>query len=343
MTYLDDASIGKKCGTLTQFAPPSAPFDNEPLVVKILELRKEKARLLGFNDFADLVLEDRMAHTGAAAQGFLDALRVKTEARFREENVELEAFAKQELEPWDIAYWAEKQRAALCDFDEEALRPYFSLERVTSGMFVSSADCWSRRAGAWCSRMGPDRAFLRRVRREIQPVSRFVLHRLVPARKQARRRVDGRAHHRRSRKEQAASWFYLRQSGAPVDGKPALLTHREAETIFHEFGHLLHHLLSRVEVRSLAGTSVAWDFVELPSQIMENWCWERASLDLLARHWQTGEPIPEELFLKMKRAKTFRAANMQMRRLGLGTVDLMLHRQWDPSSDVLTYSREILA
>jgi oligopeptidase A len=344
MTYLDDARVREQMWRAYSVRAASGAHDNRPLVVKILELRKEKAQLLGFRDFSDLVLEDRMAHTGERAQNFLDDLREKTEPRFREENQELEAFAGQKLEPWDIAYWAEKQRAALYDFDEEALRPYFPLERVVSGMF----EIFGRILG------------IRVIEEQDMPawdpaVHTYSVHDSVSGAHLGSFYADW---YPRENKRGGA-WMDSLITGnpdqgrphlglicgnltPPVDGKPALLTHREAETIFHEFGHLLHHLLSRVEVRSLAGTSVAWDFVELPSQIMENWCWEREALDLLARHWETGATIPDDLFQKMKRAKTFRAANAQMRQLGFGFVDLALHRQWNSSEDVIAFSRRVL-
>lgn len=128
---------------------------------------------------------------------------------------------------------------------------------------------------------------------------------------------------------------------AVADGEPQL-THREVETLFHEFGHLMHHCLSTAEIRSQVGTSVAWDFVELPSQIFENWCWERAALDRFARHPESGETIPDDLIESMSRARTFRAANGQMRQLGLATVDLRLHIDDDPERDPVSFARDVL-
>ncbi|MEO8099858.1 MAG: M3 family metallopeptidase [Acidobacteriota bacterium] len=343
MTYLDDVQIRQQMWHAFSTRATADPHDNRPLLVKILALRKEKATLLGFRDFADLVIDDRMAHTGARAQSFLDDLRLKTEKRFHEENVELEAFAKQKLQPWDVGYWSEKQRAALYDFDEEALRPYFPLVNVVDGMFeifgrILSIHVRETNLPVW-----------------DPTVKTYEVHDLGSGMHLGSFYADW---YPRENKRGGA-WMDSLITGdvthgkpnlglicgnltPPVDGMPALLTHREAETIFHEFGHLLHHLLTRVEVRSLAGTNVPWDWVELPSQIMENWCWERQALDSFARHYQTGEPLPEDLFQKMKRAKTFRAGNTQMRQLGFSFVDLSLHREWNGSGDVLEYARRIL-
>jgi len=343
MTYLDDRAVREQAWRAYNTRAASGQYDNRGLIAKILGLRREKAQLLGFRDFSDLVLDDRMAHSGERAQTFLDDLRRKTEQRFREENQELESFAGQKIEPWDVGYWAEKQRTKLYDFDEEALRPYFPLERVVNGMF----EIFGRILGF-------------RVTETKMPtwdaaVKTYDLHDSANGQHLGSFYADW---YPRENKRGGA-WMDSLITGnvnqgrpnlglicgnltPPVDGRPELLTHREAETIFHEFGHLLHHLLTRVEVRSLAGTSVAWDFVELPSQIMENWCWEREALDRIARHWETGAVLPEDLFQKMKRAKTFRAANAQMRQLGFGFVDLALHRQWDGKEDVLAYSRRML-
>lgn len=351
MTYLDDRGIREELWEASNTRATSGSLDNRALIAEILRLRREKARLLSYRDFADLVLEERMAHTGAHAQEFIEDLHRKTLPFFDKENRSLAEFGKvtgyDTILPWDVAYLAEKQRQALYEFDEEELRPYFELDRVVAGMFnifsrilgikvieEPGVPAWdlavkyyrledagsgtllggfyadwfpreNKRGGAWMDSLMIGNPD------EGQPHIGLICGNLTP----------------------------------PVADKPSLLTHREVETIFHEFGHLLHHTLSRVPVRTLAGTNVPWDFVELPSQIMENWCMERDALHLFARHYQTGAAIPDELFEKMKRARTFRSANAQMRQLGFGMVDLKLHREYDPEQggDVMAYARGILA
>ena len=345
MTYLDDAEVRRQVWHAYSTRAAVDPFNNAPIMARILKLRKERARLLGFQDFADLVLDDRMAHSGATAQNFLTDLRAKTEGRFAEENAELSAFAGREIQPWDVAYWAEKQRAALYDFDEEALRPYLPLDGVVKGMFQIFSRLFGIRVSEESGVPGWDPQVRSHAIHDApsgQYLGSFYSDWFPRENKRGGAWMDALLTGNPAENRPHLG-LICGNLTPPVDGKPALLTHREAETIFHEFGHLLHHLLSRVEVRSLAGTSVAWDFVELPSQIMENWCWERESLDLFARHWKTGEAIPEDLFQKMKSAKTFRAANAQMRQLGFGFVDLSLHREWDGVTDAIQYAREKLA
>ncbi len=347
MTYLDDAAVRETLYREYSRRAASGEFDNRENIDRILALRREKAGLLGYTDFADLVLEDRMAKSGSNAFEFVNDLRRRTQAAFERENHELRDFCGGELAPWDVAYQAERLRKERYDFDEEDLRPYFPYEGVLAGLF----DVAQRLFGVSIER------------RQGVPVwdKRVDSYALLDA--------DGShlgsfyADYFPRENKRGGAWMDSLITGEPTgDGfsphlglncgnltpptgdKPALLTHREVETIFHEFGHLLHHLLSKVEVKSLAGTNVAWDWVELPSQIMENWCWERAALDMFAKHHVTGQPIPEELLAKMKRAKNFRSANGQMRQLGFASLDLALHIEFDPDhdGDLMEYARGIL-
>jgi oligopeptidase A len=355
MIYLDDASIREHCYRAYMLRATVEPRDNRPLIGKILSARKAQAELLGFKDFADLALEDRMARSGDRALAFLHGLKKKTEAQFEHENVELLAFRRElegseapELQAWDVAYYAEKMRRKLYDFDEEALRPYFPLPKVVEGMFT----LFSRLLGIRIvERNGVPSWDAQTTYYEIQDAASGTILGSFYADFYPRENKRGGA------------WMDSFLTGGPkadrfephlglicgnltppVGGNPALLTHRDVETIFHEFGHLLHQIFSRVEPRTLAGVNVAWDWVELPSQIMENWCWERGALDLFSRHWQTGEPIPEDLFQKMKRARTFRAANAQMRQLGFAFVDQSLHTAYDAARDggLTAYARNII-
>ena len=347
MTYLDDRLVREKMYHAFALRASGGAFDNTEHIARILALRREKAKLLDYSDFADLVLEDRMAKSGQKAWRFVDDLRSRTQGAFDKESRALEEFSGTEVKPWDLAYQAEKLRKEQFDFDEEDLRPYFPYEGVLRGMFEiaqrlfgieirkrEGVPTWDEAVDAY-EVLDSDGSHLGSFYADYFPRENKRGGAWMDSLITGESGGDGFSPH---------LGVNCGNLTPPTAGKPALLTHREVETIFHEFGHLLHHLLSRVEVKSLAGTNVAWDWVELPSQIMENWCWEREALDLFARHYETGEPIPEELLDKMRRARNFRSANAQMRQLGFGTLDLALHTRFNPKvdSDVIDYSRDVL-
>jgi oligopeptidase A len=345
LMYADDRALRETIWWAYNTRCAGGDLSNSEILLRILELRRKKAQLLGHRDFADLVLEDRMAKRGERAARFVAELEEKTRAAFERENRELEAFRERAIGgeadammPWDVAYWAEKQRKALYDFDEEALRPYYRADRVLDGLFDVAKRLYGIQVHPWPGAPTWNSS-----------VRTYEVHDVARGEKLGAFYVD--LHPREDKR--GGAWMaglvnghpiegggfaphlglFCANASPPIDGKPALLTHDEVETLFHEFGHLLHHLLSRVPVRSLAGTQVAWDFVELPSQIMENWTWEREALDLFARHWETGDPIPDSIFQPMRRARTYRAASAQMRQLGFATIDLALHRDYDPARD----------
>lgn len=349
MMYADDRALREELYRAFNTRALSEPYDNRELVEKILSLRQEKARLLGFQHFVDLVLHDRMAQNGARARDFVRDLEERTRPAFEAENEALQRYAGDvKIEPWDIAYYAEKQRRDLYAFDEEALRPYFAVDAVLHGLFeivrrlygirvteVRDLPVWHESVRAY--QISDDGNVLgyfyadffpREQKRDGAWMNAFLTGDRPAAPGRATPHVG----------------LICGNLTPPIGDTPSLLSHREVETVFHEFGHLLHHMLTEVEVRSLAGTNVAWDFVELPSQIMENFCWEKEALDLFARHYQTNEPIPDELFDKLRRARTYRGANDMMRQLGFATLDLELHMAFDPTTAgaAVTFARTLM-
>ena len=355
LTYLDDAPTREQVYRAYYARATAAPFDNREVVERVLALRAEKAKLLGFRDFVDLIVADRMARRGDRALEFLDDLKARSAGAFADETRALLAEKARllgdlapRIAPWDLAYYAEKQRSRLYAFEEEALRPYFPLDSVLSGLF----ELLGRLYGVRVERAHELPTWHESVRtyrmRDEDGSALGVFYADLFPREEKRGGAWMNAFI--TGEPSAAGWtehvgLVCANVTPPIGDTPSLLSHREVETLFHEVGHLMHHMLTRVTVKSLAGTSVAWDFVELPSQIMENFCWERASLDLFARHYQTGAPIPDELLAKMLRARTYRGASAMMRQLGFGIVDLVLHMKHDQARDgsAVEHARRLLS
>jgi oligopeptidase A len=353
LTYCDDSELRRELYMASECRATSGEHANPPLISKILELRHEQARLLGFQHFADLVLADRMAKKGEVARRFVDDLSERCRAPFEAEREALLEFRRKlegpnapELERWDLSYYSEKQRQALYDFDSEQLRPYFPLDRVVGGLFETARRLYGVdvRPNDELGRWHPDVRAYDMFDEAGSKLASFYTDFFPRESKRDGAWMNGLIP---GVSAPGASPVHLGLICANVtpaaQDLPSLLSHGEVETLFHEFGHLLHLCLSKVEVRSQVGTNVAWDFVELPSQIMENWCWEREALSLFARHHETGEPIPDDLLSKMQRARTYREATAMTRQLGFATLDLALHVDYQPArdGDVLAYARRV--
>ena len=322
-------------------------FTNSEIIARLLHLRRELAEVLGYADFADYRLEDHMAKTGERAFGFVEDMTQRTRPYWERDLAELREHASvlglSEVEPWDTAFVGESLRRARFDIDDEAIRPYFPLDRVLDGMFEVARRVFGLvvREQSIPEVWHPDVHYYELFREEDSTLLGVFY-------------ADW---HPRPDKRQGA-WMNDLRTGGPRNGRfephigiiagnlsppkgdvPSLLTHTEVETVFHEFGHLLHHLTSTVPIAPMAGINVAWDFVELPSQIMQNWTWEEEAISLFSGHHETGEPLPKGLFERLLSARTFMGGWRQMRQLSFGHLDLRLHRDEpdEVTHDLMSY------
>ena len=345
MKYAEDRALRRElyaayCTRASDQGPHAGRWDNTPVMEEILALRHEQARLLSFANYAELSLEPKMARSTDEVIGFLHDLCRRCLPQARRELEELQTFAAEHgtaepLAPWDLPYWSERLRQARYAISEEELKPFFPMDRVIDGMFavaerlfdirieqVENSEVWHRDVRAY--EIADEHG---------EPRAQFYLDPFARQKKRGGAWMDGCVSRLASAaRTQLPAAHLVCNFTPPVAGQPTLLTHDEVQTLFHEFGHGLHHMLTRIDYPAVAGINgVAWDAVELPSQFLENWCWERESLDLFARHWQTGERLPEDLFRRMREARTFQSAMQMARQLEFSLFDFRLHLEYDPT------------
>ncbi|MFM9970217.1 MAG: M3 family metallopeptidase [Burkholderiales bacterium] len=332
----DTASADKSASNNTD--GETAKRDNTPLIMRILKLRRESARLLGFNNYAEVSLATKMAQKPAEVLGFLGDLAKKALPYARKDMMALEAFAHDELQldrlnAWDLAYVSEKLRAKRYSFSDQEVKQYFPEDKVLQGMFRVVERLYG-------IRVLPDQAqtwdgavrFFRIVDAQGGLVGQFYLDPHARETKRGGAWMDEAITRRKTENGvQAPVAYLICNFSPPVGNKPALLTHDEVTTLFHEFGHGLHHLLTRVDYLGVSGIrGVEWDAVELPSQFMENFCWEWEVLRHMTAHVDTGEPLPRALYEKMLAAKNFQAGMQTVRQLEYSLFDMRLHCEFDP-------------
>ena len=338
MTYAQDRSLREEvyaayCTRASDQGPNAGQFDNGPVMSEILDLRQELAGLLGFANFAELSLATKMAESSDQVLSFLRDLAKRSKPFAAQDLAQLKAYAAEQgcadLQSWDSGYFGEKLREQRYSVSQETLRAYFPIDKVLTGLFaivqrlygieiteLKGFDSWH-----------PD-VRLFEIKEHGQHVGRFFFDLYARANKRGGAWMDGARDRRRTAtgelQNPVANLVCNFTPAAP--GKPALLTHDEVTTLFHEFGHGLHHLLTRIEHAGVSGINgVAWDAVELPSQFMENWCWDPESLALISGHYETGEALPKDLLEKMLAAKNFQSGLMMLRQLEFSLFDFELH------------------
>ncbi|WP_210447260.1 oligopeptidase A [Vibrio crassostreae] len=345
MTYCDNQALRKELyeayvTRASDRGPNAGKWDNTEIITEQLKLRHEIARMLGFSTYSEKSLSTKMAETPDQVLGFLNDLAVKAKPQGEREVEELRQFAEKEfgvseLNLWDIAYYSEKQKQNLFEISDEELRPYFPESNVVSGLF----EVLNRVFGmSVTEREGVD-TWHESVRFfdifDATGALRGSFYLDLYAREHKRGGAwmdDCRGRRITESDELQTPVAYLTCNfNKPVGDKPALFTHDEVVTLFHEFGHGIHHMLTQVEAGAVAGINgVPWDAVELPSQFLENWCWEEEALSFISGHFETGEALPKEMLEKMLAAKNFQSAMFILRQLELGLFDFTLHTEYDP-------------